>query len=43
MIANIVLFRRTNIKDMSNKRKEQLADSLLYAQFCRDAAEVNGF
>jgi spectrin beta len=42
-VADNVTRRRENIKVLSNERKNKLADSLLYAQFNRDAAEAEGW
>jgi len=33
-------FRRQRVKDLSKEKKDKLSDSLLYAQFNRDVAEV---
>lgn len=36
-------FSRANIKHLSSRRKQQLSDSLLYTQFCRDATEAESW
>lgn len=33
-------YRRTQIKNLSDAKKQKLIDALLYAQFSRDATEV---
>lgn len=37
----ICFFRQGQVKDLSIQRKQNLGDSLLYAQFKRDVVEVN--
>ena len=34
------IFRQGQVKEQSSQRKQNLADSLLYAQFNRDVVEV---
>ena len=37
----MVSFRRQRVKDLSKEKREKLSDSLLYAKFNRDVAEVS--
>jgi len=38
---SMVSFRRQRVKDLSKEKREKLSDSLLYAKFNRDVAEVS--